>query len=1711
MKFKGLYSFVTTASMLFSLLPAGNVSAEVLSVEEALKTAPVIENGKIVMPQADGGYELSLFGSDNRQVIDLDGTVYTPLVDTEVKLIYQAELGDERVEGESNVSVTVPGLYTASEGDNECPDVIPSIQEWKGNQGEFTLSDSSEIVYSDESLKDTAEKIKRYFEGVLGVSPALSQGEGESGDIVLSLSEKSELGKEGYEMVIGDTVEISAPQEIGVLYGGTTITQILYSDNLTAPKGLVRDYPAYEVRSVMMDLGRPYYPLEFIEDVGLYMAYYKLNELHAHLNEGSFRVQTESYGDLLNATKSYPKGDYIKMEDTLLEYGVSVLNEIDTPGHSASFTKTDIPMLDQSHLDVTTPEARQKVEEGITKLYDEFIDGTVNGEMSQYGPIVKNNEIHLGFDEYVQNPDYWNSYKQYTIDMLNYVTEKGTNAREWIFLGNDPSVTERFPAFTPEELAQIKHPERITANIWIEMWGDAKLALDYGFNIVNSENVRLYFVPGVKGYFQNMPLASRFDNWEVTNYYAGATKILNGHPRNRGASACMWFDTAFSEHGYSYEDIFSMIKDMVMIISEKTWHGDKSEGQTGEGFEKRVEKLGNFSPLSNPGAYVASETKKVAEYSFEEGLTDSSNGYTAQLSGDAAVEDGALKLNKTGYMSLPFKKLGFPYTVSFDLTLTGDSAGGVLFSNTDGSEKMFIDENNKINYQTTGPCADNINSFIFDYALRQNERVSLTLCCEDADNITMDNAKIPTKRELKLVVNDTDVYSAVGESTTGYSTRMALPVEKIGEGIEGKIDNLLIYNVNALAESLTEGDELSSYAVNMMGEAYEMEDVSKFSANGLTGISGGVIDNTTFSSGSGALKVTNKARYDKIIGVHKEVKENTKYVMSFRFKSSDEKLSSLWLFVQKYFNAPDGSTQLIVNQNTVDYITPSTDWQYVSIPVTVGKFHEQWEGDTANLEFWLTPCHMNNNTEAATAVSEIWIDCLSFREVPQSAELSCEESTASVDDGGNLVITNVYNNKYMSTEGMKLIIDGTASDDFTVTKTESLTRDTTVAVIKYTGALSTGMHNIDVVMHDVWDNEVKNTVSVDFVNYAFNHTQGIYECESVFTGANQWIASSNVAIDNETYYSGTGSIKATGKSNYSDIAQISLGNVQLDKKYVVTLMVKPDKNAGVTRNNNNASGLQTYLRYYVNGVMYQTALPGVYYGKDGDDWRKVSFIIDNAERRKIATQPGNASSYLPSDATAAQLSVLLTPFGAFGGCTQDMWIDCISAYMLPEDGVMVPVCESTSYEQKGTNAVVTFTFNSANVAEANEYIKVNGIRTDADVTREIKDGKTVITAKLDSLAMGAYSVALSSLEDIWGRKLDDVTADVFVLEHSKNILSALYDCDNLSAFNTPGMPGTKAELTTEEAYRGTTSLKVTAKGINELNKPYEYEIKNNTPQIYSLMLKGDGTADRMYIFRDYYNEKGEFAMQFPTAINIQPTTEWQKVTFTFTDNVPSTKGNVKKGRIYLSQLGSTPERTFYIDCIELRTLPSDGEMLSSLETVTYRAGGIEFVFDTEYVTADKLFVDATETPAKITRKVSDGKTCITASPYTALREGEYTVSLAAEDLWKRSVSAEGNVAADESKCYAEDVSAKYEGTTVKISAKLCTNIPANEAVSVAVAVYDSGSLKAVKILDETLKSNMPVTIDESVEAGTIEKPTASIMVWNSTKGMIPYINTVICE
>lgn len=576
----------------------------------------------------------------------------------------------------------------------------------------------------------------------------------------------------------------------GIKYAGATIAQIMMqTDNNSMPKGLMRDYPEYEVRSTMLDLGRFYMPLDYVEEVTKYAAFYKLNEIHLHINDNngevnpSFRVESKLYPEInssLDPDEVYSQEDYKAYQKEVKKYGIDVVTEIDTPGHSGFvwlYNQNYTYNADGYNLDLSNEAAKAFVK----SVLDEFLDGD--------DPVFQNQKFNVGCDEYTVGDN--ELLRAYMNELIEYVNNKGYQTRLWSGLNVKGKPYGGNTAVSNEAVF----------HYWGEGYADLQVHLEGEYPIINNWGIHLYVVPNVSYLPDYLNIRNLYETWTAGVFQGGT--LQPGHPLLKGAEAALWYDVNV---GASEFDMFDRFRDMIMLMSEKNWYGGRTEtvNSTAD-FMDRAATLGAKAPGVNPDRSVESESETIVKYDFGElnaGIVQDSsgNGYDATVQ-NLSVKNGALVLDGNGYVSLPFQSVGYPYTVKFKMSISGNTgSNAIMFSGEDGTMYYNYKGTGKIAYERKG------YTYVFDYVVPTDVMTDFALTCTTPD----------IDRELHLYVNGASV--AVGKLVeTNYKTptttnsTFVLPTEKIGSGMIGSLKSMEITSSFYKGAQLGDPDDDGAY------------------------------------------------------------------------------------------------------------------------------------------------------------------------------------------------------------------------------------------------------------------------------------------------------------------------------------------------------------------------------------------------------------------------------------------------------------------------------------------------------------------------------------------------------------------------------------------------------------------------------------------------------------------------------------------------------------------------------------------------------------------------------------------------------------------------------------------------------------------------------------------------------------------------------------
>jgi hexosaminidase len=741
-------------------------------------------------PSVPEGYEISFVGADYEEVIGADMKIYRPLVDKTVRVNFKITKGNETAYT-PDIEVLVPGSNEVS--GNDAPTVIPELREWLGGSGNFEINDGSRIViapsseselseYMDVFSEDYKDIVGKEIEVVVSDSP-------KKGDFYFELNdERPELRTEGYYMEIGDFVKVESNEATAAFLSTRTILQILKQNGTTIPQGITRDYPLSDIRGFMLDVGRKPISLDFLYDITKLMSWYKMNDFQIHLNDNyiwvteygenaieqayaGFRLESNDVGEngvsLTSTDLSYTKEEFGEFIDESKLYGVNIVPEIESPAHALSFTKAHPEYAygegdekgvgeNAAMLDVTNPE----VVDYIKGIFSEYTDGE--------NPVFRDTTVHIGADEFYGTSE---EYRAYTDEMLKYIRdEKGRTVRVWGSLSQKSGTT---PVTS----------EGVEVNIWNNGWADPSDMFDSGYDLINTEDGKLYIVPDAGYYYDYLNTSYIYNSYEV-NKFGNGDVIPAGSSQMRGGMFAVWNDMVDRKaNGIVELDIYDRVLPAVQAVSEKMW--GLAEDKTYAEFTEVAAEVSN-APNTNPRYTVESETEKVLEYDFKDASNsivpdNSGNGYDSVALNNATIKNGVLKLNDSNsYLESAIENIGPNYTVSFSVKRDENSSNEeqILFESEKGSFKAVQKETGKVGFSRE------FYDYSFDYELPKGEWVDITI--------------IGKMTKTELYVNGEYVDEVSKSSASGDNGTFVFPLAKVGSetnSFNGELKSLEVYNV----------------------------------------------------------------------------------------------------------------------------------------------------------------------------------------------------------------------------------------------------------------------------------------------------------------------------------------------------------------------------------------------------------------------------------------------------------------------------------------------------------------------------------------------------------------------------------------------------------------------------------------------------------------------------------------------------------------------------------------------------------------------------------------------------------------------------------------------------------------------------------------------------------------------------------------------------
>ena len=489
------------------------------------------------------------------------------------------------------------------------PLTIPALKDWRAGPGNYTLNGDARVVVRDEQLREVGVVLVEDLQLLTGLDvPLVQDANLRAGDIVLLPgTADAELGEQGYLLEIGSRVTISAHTADGVFYGTRTLLQLL-KQGLTLRGGTARDWPDYPQRSLMVDVGRQYFSIPWLENHIRDLAYLKYNLFHLHFSDNfGFRLESERHPEIVSAPH-YTKAEIRSLIELARRYRITIAPEIDVPGHLDAALK--------AHPELLLANSAGRRQSGDLDLANQAAYAFVQDLLEEFLPLFPGPSWHLGADEYLLHNGNYEDYPQLETEAKRRFGSQATGKDLYLGFVNWAHEIVKAHGKTTRVWndgmyggsAVIPAADNIVYEHWVS-WGLSPAeVVRRGIPLVNCNLQYVYYVPG-SPFMQAKPGDlyetfephlfcldfDRLNDVEGVNLPQSAATSrqdvdsLKHHPLNLGAKLHVWCDDPTAE---TEEQIAAAIHHSLRALAQKNW-GSPRLAATYDAFQPIIDAIGH--------------------------------------------------------------------------------------------------------------------------------------------------------------------------------------------------------------------------------------------------------------------------------------------------------------------------------------------------------------------------------------------------------------------------------------------------------------------------------------------------------------------------------------------------------------------------------------------------------------------------------------------------------------------------------------------------------------------------------------------------------------------------------------------------------------------------------------------------------------------------------------------------------------------------------------------------------------------------------------------------------------------------------------------------------------------------------------------------------------------------------------------------------------
>ncbi|KAM0793381.1 hypothetical protein ACM66B_000835 [Microbotryomycetes sp. NB124-2] len=424
---------------------------------------------------------------------------------------------------------------------------------------------------------------------------------------ILTISQQANLPyeqqDESYELDIPSegTATLEANTILGLLRGLQTFSQLVYELPFRHRRRAfryvadvpiwIRDKPAFPHRALMLDTSRNFFPVADILRTLKAMSYAKLNVFHWHATDSqSWPLFVPSLPRLnekaaYSPSETYSRSDILHIQEYANARGISVLLEVDVPGHTASVAKLHpehVACLDKDdswpQYAAEPPTGQLRLSEQTTRFTGDIIDSVADMMKSPY--------FSTGGDE-VNDNCYLED--EPTRTEMQRRGDVSLDALLSDFVGSVHAglkAAQKTPVVWEEMV--LNHNLSLSQDTIVTVWissANVRAVAEAGFRVIHAASDYFYLDCGAGGWIGNVPGGGNswcdpFKSWQKIYSFDPYANVTESQRKQiLGGEALLWAEQA------DPTNLDPMTWPRAAAAAEVFWTGDRINGNPRDGRE----------------------------------------------------------------------------------------------------------------------------------------------------------------------------------------------------------------------------------------------------------------------------------------------------------------------------------------------------------------------------------------------------------------------------------------------------------------------------------------------------------------------------------------------------------------------------------------------------------------------------------------------------------------------------------------------------------------------------------------------------------------------------------------------------------------------------------------------------------------------------------------------------------------------------------------------------------------------------------------------------------------------------------------------------------------------------------------------------------------------------------------------------------------------